>query len=137
MPSVLLKSGNTLEVSQADFKSAWELTQAIANELKVSLKEIGEVKDVQQLMGMDAGILFSSIMQLVSSKQVETSLWRCAVRCTLNGVKVGPDLFEDERHRGDFLPTAIEVIKANVVPFMKGLDLSSLASKAPNPDAQK
>ena len=52
-------------------------------------------------------------------------------RCTIDGKKVVKDTFEPEDARQDYLPVAWEVMKLNLTPFFRGLDLSSLTRNEP------
>jgi hypothetical protein len=134
MNTVTLKSGNTLETQAASFKHAWALTQAIAAELSGDLPEM---KSSAMDKEMDMSMVLGAALRLVSSPKVYALLWPCFAPCLYNSLRVSEELFEDEKARQDFLPCVIEIVKLNVLPFMKGLDLSSLTGQAPKPVSQK
>ena len=67
---------------------------------------------------------------LLASEPVEACMWECAGRSTIDDAKMDAKSFEDPKARGDFLPAAWEVIKANAAPFFESLGLSSLLAGA-------
>lgn len=129
MKSVTLKSGNTLELQECEFTDAWNLTQAIARELSHAMPGLKldslDPKEVLQ-QDIDVGKLFGVMAHIVGSKEVFELVWPCAKACLLNEQKIDKKLFTEPSLRGDFLPVVVEIVKLNVLPFMKGLDLSSL-----------
>lgn len=139
MKTVQLKSGNTLEVQSGSFQDAWNLTQAVAGVLATSLPGFKvDSMDVEALQkDIDVGKLLGVICNLVASPTVYELLWPCFVPCLYNGNKVTKASFQAEEARKDFLPSVVEVLRANVVPFIVGLDLSYLTSQAPKPVSQK
>lgn len=142
MKTVTLKSGSTLEVQQAGFLDGWFLTQAVSEELAKALPglkmENAQAK-VEELLNqdIDVGKLLSIILQLVSSKKVFELLWPCLAPCLYNSEKIARETFNEEKAREDFLPCVIEILKVNVVPFIKGLSLSSMTGQARKSGSQK
>ena len=139
MKSINLKSGNTLELQSASFEDAWKLTQAVSQVLATSLPGFKlDTMDTQVLQkDLDVGKLLGIICNLIASPTVYELLWPCFAPCLYNGNKVNKASFQAEEARKDFLPSVVEVLRANVVPFIVGLDLSSLTSQAPKPASQK
>lgn len=131
MKSVTLKSGNTLQLQEAPFLDAWNLTQAIAKQLGESLPGFKlDSLDAEALQqDIDVGKMLGVVAQLISSKEIFSLVWPCMKPCLYNEQRIEQDLFQDARTRPDFLPCVVEIIKLNVVPFIKGLDLSSLQVK--------
>jgi hypothetical protein len=130
MNTVNLKSGNTLEIQPADFPIAWELSQACFREFGGSLAELGidtKAKDVMNV-DIDPAQLMGSILKLIASREIYKLLWPCFASCLYNGEKVTPHTFDPAKARADFLPCVIELFKVNVLPFIAGLDLSSITS---------
>lgn len=131
MKPITLKSGNTLEVQTADFEPAFQLFQ-------VSSAEIGDLLSVLKVSSLstamnqdiDPSVLLGAICRLISSKPVIDGVWECLKPCIYNGQKITRTSFQDEEARSDFLPCVVEVFKANVFPFIAGLDLKSFTSQA-------
>lgn len=139
MKTVTLKSGNSLDVQVASFDDAWRLTQSVSHVLSTSLpgfKVEGLDPEAMQ-KDIDLGKILGIICQLVASPTLYDLLWPCFAPCLYNGNKITRATFQDEAARGDFLPCVVEILKANVVPFIKGLDLSSLTSPGQKPESQK
>jgi hypothetical protein len=129
MNTVNLKTGATLEIQPADFPIAWELTQACFREFGGSIGDMagGSVND---LLNKDINPiqLMGAILKLLASKEVSKLMWPCFASCIYNGERVTPQTFDSEKARPDFLPCVVELFKANVLPFIRGLDLSSITS---------
>lgn len=122
--SVTLPSGHQLELGMAPFSVGMKLFKVIANELKGVDVEI-ESLDFAKLAGKDINVLKNAILQLLGSDQLEAALFACMERCLLNGAKITRQSFEPEDMRPDYLPVAWEVMKFNLAPFFRGLNLSS------------
>lgn len=110
MREVTLKSGRVLKVSPAPFSDAKSLYQSIA----------GEIRGVDLRVGI-LGVYKDMLCSIISSKPVEESLWKCMGRCIYDGVKITPDVFEDNEKRGDYYEIVSEVVKENTDPFVKSL----------------
>lgn len=139
MKQITLKSGNTLEIQQAGFEHSWNLTQAVASELAKGLpgfKVDGLDVDMMQ-KDLDLGKVIGVVCQLIASPGIYALLWPCFIPCLYNKQKIDRTTFDDEAARPDFLPCVVEILKANVLPFMKGLDLSSLSKQAPKSNVRK
>lgn len=131
MKTITLKSGNTFELQEADFVNSWELTQLIASELSASLPGLKiDSLDPAELLekDIDLGKFISVILRLVASKPVYAALWPCFASCLYNTEKIDRSTFETPKSRPDFIPCVLEILKLNVLPFIKGLDLASFAS---------
>lgn len=142
MKSVTLKSGNTLEIQEADFEKAWDLAQLVAAELAEELPGLKiDSLDVEEILekDVDVGKIISVILRLVASKRIYNAIWPCFESCLYNGAKVSRvGTFDNPKSRSDFIPCVIELFKVNVLPFIGGLDLSSLKSgQAPKKSDQK
>lgn len=138
-----LKSGSELTLIEAPFEEASALMESLVNELKAVNVDIGNLGeylaqdgDVQQLIA-DPKIVNTfknTVCQLLGSKTFKAALMTCMGRCMLNGDRITLKSFEAAR--GDYLPTAWEVARFNLVPFFAGLDLSSLTSTAQTKSSQ-
>ncbi len=119
MKEITLKSGAILKITLSPFAESKALYQALLEEFK-TLNVGGERQLVQ---------LFKDLVCTgFSSKKVEQCLEICLKRCTYNnfpgveiGSKIDKDTFEPEANRQDYIPVCIEVVKENVMPFLKGL----------------
>ena len=131
MESVPLPSGRTLIVAIAPFAVASKLRKVVAGELLGVELELGKIDlnlDLKNLDPRTLNTMKNVVCRLLASEAVEAALFECAVRSTVEGVKVTRETFEAAEYRADFLPVAWEVIRANLAPFFAGLSLSSLTS---------
>lgn len=134
MNEILLKSGAVLVVNMAPFSSSNKLLKVIVKELKNVEIEL-ENLDLAKFASQDINTLKNAVCQMLASDALEQAVFECMAKCTYNGSRIVKDTFEPEDARGDYLPCAWEVIKANLRPFFSGLDLSSLTSgPAPSDD---
>jgi hypothetical protein len=108
---VTLPSGAKLTVNIAPFKDAKNLFQVMAKEWKGL-----DPKVMASAQGMT-----SMFMSAFSSTDVDKALWPCMARSLYDGEKITPDSFEAEASRQDFIPSCLEVVSENIVPFTKGL----------------
>lgn len=130
-----LASGNVLLLQMATFTVANRLLKAIANELKTV--KVGDALNlsagmsVEKLHQMDLPVdaLKDLVCQMLASDGVEAALRECMKGCQYNGEAIGKDTFEPEEARQDYLPTAWEVIRLNLVPFFSGLSLKLSTAK--------
>jgi hypothetical protein len=136
MNEILLKSGAVLVVNMAPFSASNKLLKVVMRELKTVDLEL-ENLDLAKIATQDINTLKNAICQLLASDALEQSVFECMAKCTYNGSRVVKETFEPEDSRGDYLPCAWEVIKANLRPFFSGLDLSSLGSGQPPSDDRK
>lgn len=129
---ITLKSGAMLELQMAPFADGMNLFKVIVNEVKQVDVDLSGL-DVAGLASKDLNSIKNLIFQLLGSDAVERCFFLCAARCLHNGQKITKATFEPAESRGDYLPTAWEVIKFNIAPFFSGLDLSSLTKSKPTP----
>ena len=129
---ITLKSGAMLELKMAPFADGIKLFKVIVNEVKQVEVDLSGL-DMAGLAGKDINSIKNLIFQLLGSDAVEQAFLQCAARSLHNGQKITKATFEPESARGDYLPTAWEVIKFNIAPFFSGLDLSSLTKGKPTP----
>lgn len=138
MNTVTLKSGNTLQIQPAEFPVAWELTQASFREFGQGISGLclTSTKEILQ-KDFSPAELIAAVMKLIASREIYKLLWPCFASCLYNDEKITPATFEGEKSRSDFLPCAVELFKANVLPFIAGLDLSSITSTGPASKGRK
>jgi hypothetical protein len=114
--TVTLKSGRELKISLPSFVEAKVLYQAILKELKAV--------DVAQDHQSEFNIIKELMCTLLASEEIEEKLWPCMKRCTYNKHRIlGPDTFEKEDAREDYLEICVEVALASVSPFTKNLSV--------------
>ena len=133
---ITLKSGSTLEIGIASFASGNRLMKTVARELAAVSFDFN-LSNFSDLSGQDINVLKNAVFQLLQSDALEAALMECAKKSLYNGEKITPQTFEPEDARQDYMPVAWEVMKANLSPFFKGLDLSSLTSAKPSSNAPK
>lgn len=113
MKTVKLANGKELFISLAPFADARALYQAMLEEckgIKVEMKT-----EIDMNFFKDIGFT------LLASKKVESALFLCMARCTIDKLKVTEDSFEDPDMRSVYLEVCFEVAKANIDPFTKNL----------------
>lgn len=137
MDIIELSSGHKLGLQIAPFKPANKLRKVLAAELltvdlNLDLSKVSLSMDITKVDGKTLTTIKNLFCRLLSSDAVEAAFFDCAARCTLDGKKITPELFDDEQLRTDLLPVAQEVIRANVGPFFADLfSKLSTASAAP------
>jgi hypothetical protein len=110
---IKLPSGAKLEITLAPFADGKALYQAILDEAKgIKLNPQDEI---------DTNMWKDLMCVAFSSKKIEKEIENCFKRCLYNGKKIDADTFEPEEARQDYLEACVEVVKANVLPFVKSL----------------
>lgn len=108
---VKLPSGlGTLRIQVSPFADSKELFQVVLREMKGA-------------PSTDFGRAF--MYTCLSSSAIEHPLKTCMTRCTVDykgaEQKIDKDTFEQEDYRQDYVPACLEIIEANVLPFLKSL----------------
>lgn len=67
------------------------------------------------------GDVINLLMAIDSSEDVFNGLFRCLAKSSYNGVKITPEVFENEEARGDLYEVFFYCLKVNVYPFFKPL----------------
>lgn len=152
MDTKTLPSGRTLAIGIAPFSAANKLRKVVAAELLLVEVDVGKIDakkltldaDLLSLDGKLLNTLKNVVCKLMASDAVENAFFECAQRSTIDGAKItrgtGSEqgTFDAPEARGDYLPSAWEVIRANLAPFFVGLDLSFLTAGAgAKPDGPK
>lgn len=132
MPAIVLPSGRSLEVGIAPLQVAGKLRRTVAAELLKVDVQIDALKldanlDLSKVDSKTLNTIKNVICTALASEAVENGFFECAIRSTIDGEKVTRDSFERPETRGDLIPAAGEVIRANLAPFFAGLDLSLLS----------
>ena len=113
-----------LKAVSLDFSSG--IVQALLRAGAEPDKAKAKILALGALGSEDVDVLKNLLMQLVGSPTLESVIFECLVRCTLNGTKITAETFEGEGARADFYPAAVEVLKINILPFFGNL-LSTLS----------
>lgn len=113
MREQILASGAILKIQMAPYRPAKTLFDAIVREAKSSNISFDTELDVNFIKNICLGV--------VSSPEVEKSLWPCLAHCTYDGLRINEDTFNSLQAREDFLEICMEVGKENVLPFAKHL----------------
>lgn len=125
---VTLKSGAKLTITPADFEDANALRKSVLRSvrgLQLDQQLLDSEMNVASVMGNPnlATMLIDRVLSVATSDDVEAAVFRCAARCSYEGVLVTKDLFNDpksgQRAREDFHQMFLEIAKANLSSFFK------------------
>lgn len=133
---ITLKTGAVLQVTIASFEDADELAKIVARELLVVNFDL-DTLDFSALGEKDINTFKNVFFQLIASKPLAAQLWACAGKCLLNDERITKATFQPENMREHYFPCMLEVMKANLIPFFKGLGSLFSALSAPTSDAPK
>ena len=61
-----------------------------------------------------------------ASPEIESKLWKCFERCTIEGEKVTMDTFEPPERRDDYMSACIEVAEREHTPFRRRASMPSI-----------
>lgn len=124
---ITLPSGAVLEASMSSFDEGKSLFKAVMREMETIKLDIGDM-DFSSLTNKDAEIssemvntMKNIVSRLISSDEIESCLWPCLGRATINNIKVSPGTFEDVEIRGDYIIVLKEILIFNMSPFTKSL----------------
>lgn len=113
MNSIKLPSGAELKITMSPFTEGRSLYQAMLEEAKsLSLAPNTEI---------DVNFFKDIFCSALSSKKIESCIWKCMERSTYNDLKITIDTFEPEESRQDYFDVMMEVARYNVLPFTKNL----------------
>ena len=128
-----LPSGATIELHVADFEASMTLLETVVAELKaVNVDLTVDPANIAESLAqeMPVGLIKNVLCQVLGSKALKRDLNACMGRCLYAGEAIGKNTFEPVIARGDYFPAAWEVLKINLLPFFKGVDLKSLIAAA-------
>lgn len=111
---------NKLNLQLASFREAKELERAVGKALKSTHIQADLETDLLS-SNVDVGTVISSLLEVVTSKEVEEKLFICAERCLYEKQKINEDFFEPVENRSLYYPIMIEILKANIGPFIESL----------------
>ena len=122
-----LKSGAMLEVQMASFSDGIKLLEVVAEELKKVNIDIENLSLDKEITNGFIGTFKDLILNAITSTKLRECLDKCFLPCLYNTSKVNDTLFEDNmKAREDYLIICWEVLRYNLAPFLKGIDLSVL-----------
>lgn len=124
-----LPSGATIELNVADFEASMTLLETVVAELKaVNIDLTVDMANIATSLTqeMPVGLIKNVLCQILGSKALKRDLAPCLGRCLYAGEAISRNTFEPANTRQDYFPAAWEVLKINLLPFFKGLDLKSL-----------
>ena len=115
-------NGKELQITPAGFGDAMALQKAIGRALKGSKLELPE-NMTDKMDASQLGDIIGAVLGVATSDEVEAALFACANRAVYGPTKepVTREFFEKVEHRELYYPIMVEIIKANVGPFFKGL----------------
>ena len=70
---------------------------------------------------IDVNFIKNTLFGLIASEKIDAALAPCLAKSLLDGVKITPDMLEDESVREDYLEICMKVAEVNVLPFVKSL----------------
>lgn len=97
----------------ASFREANALQKAIAKETK-KLEVKGD-------LDLNYEFMKNLLCSALASDEIEAALKPCLKRCLYGDFKIDENTFEDVEARQDYFTVCFEVIKENLLPFVKGL----------------
>lgn len=116
-----------LRITESSFATAKNLERQIGKALSASNLQLDvsgintENLTESNISENTLGQIIKSMLNVVTSESVEKACFKCAERALYNGAKVDEDFFEDPKNRYLYYPIMIEVIQANISPFLEGL----------------
>ena len=72
-------------------------------------------------MDLDLNFFKGFAGRMLYNKEINTLMWKCMVRCSIDDVAINRDTFEDVSLREDYIEICAYVILENLSPFLKGL----------------
>lgn len=148
MDSFTAPSGARVQITLSDYSTSYDLLKAVLKAVRqggvaskvpdnVQLSDLGKFSELDI---RDLGGFADAVIDVITSKEVEELVFRCMARATYDDQRItGPQFFDEEKRRGDFLWVAYEVIKVNLGPFgshlqsgLKGIFQSGTISSRPS-----
>jgi len=120
MTEIKTTSGASVVINIAPWEDAKRLKKAIERELANAGIKLNMQSDVSELL--------SALLRVDSSDDVDAALWPCLARCTRNGSKIIPGMFDDSEARMDYYDIVSACIQENLRPLVESLYLKLPAS---------
>ena len=122
-----LPSGAVLEASICSFDEGKKLFKTVTREMETIKLDIGDM-DFSSLTNKNADIssemvntMKNIVSRLISSDEIESCLWPCLGRATIDKIKITNGTFEDVEVRGDYIIVLKEILIFNMSPFIGSL----------------
>lgn len=109
-----------LRITEGSFSEALALQKAIGRALKGTRLDLPADTKTEIPQDMFSDIL-TAVLGVATSDEVEACLFECAKRCLMGTETINRDYFEKVENRKNYFPIMVEIIKANVGPFIEGL----------------
>lgn len=113
MPEIKTTSGASVVINIAPWEDAKRLKKAIERELANAGIKLNMQSDVSEL--------FSALLRVDSSDDVDAALWPCLARCTRDGSKIIPAMFDTADGRADYYEIVTACIQENLRPLVESL----------------
>lgn len=113
MKEYKLPSGKLMKYNISSFENGKELYQAVLRECRTL--DISTETELKEKLMIQIGML------AFSSKVIEKAIWDCFDKVIIDGEKLDKDYFKPEENRQDYFAVLVEIAKANIAPFLKGL----------------
>lgn len=94
---------------------------AVSKALWQSMMEEGRTLNLDMNAEIDGNLFKDIFCVALSSRKIESAVWKCLEKCTINDIRITEDTFEPEEFRDDYLTVMFEVAKENILPFTKSL----------------
>jgi hypothetical protein len=117
-----------LRITLGSFEEAIDLQDAIVGALRGNGMNV-DLSENAAIENMEIGGFLDAALSVIGDKKVRAALFECAGRAEYNNQKINIDFFENNREL--YYPIMIEILKANVGPFVGGL-ISSLSEAGVN-----
>jgi hypothetical protein len=131
MTEFLTKSGAKVVVNVAPWQDARRLKSAIEREISLSgikfdlgalkLQEIDLKADAMPVLQAVGVPLMEMLMRVDSCDAVDEAMWPCLARCTRNGNKIIPSVFDTAEGRADYYDILAACIVENFRPLIESL----------------
>lgn len=116
MATFIAQSGAKVIISQAPFRDAKALKDAVTSELARNKIDVSNMSSEMDISG-----ILPAILSIDASDVVYDKVMTCLSRCTYNGDRITEDTFEDVAARGDYYEIVLACMKENLTPFFQGL----------------
>lgn len=113
-------NGSELKITAGSFQEALALQKAIGRALKGTRLDLPTDAKAEVTTDMFSDII-GAVLGVATSDDVEACLFDCAKRCVIGSEQITRDYFEKVENRKNYFPIMVEIIKANVGPFIAGL----------------
>jgi len=120
-----LFNGKELDITLGSFQEADNLFKAVCHALKGNKIDIPDSVKSDLSTGQLSGIL-DMLLSVISDDEIESCIFECAKRCGIGPTheKINIEYFDKEENRQEYIPVMLEIAKANLTPFIKGITSS-------------